>query len=78
MGTLRPTLLIDVLTAAIGIGILCFVRIPWQKPQRMGQQEKVSVFADMKTGIHYAFGDKIIGRILVVRCLAPGEVFRTE
>lgn len=53
-------------TAAIGISILCFVRIPWQKPQQMGQQENVSVFADMKTGIRYAFGDKMIGRILVV------------
>ncbi len=60
--TLGATLYIDVLTAAVGIGLLSFVVIPYQgKPG-----EKTSVLADMKIGVKYAFSDRLIGRLLVI------------
>ena len=43
--TLRSVLLIDVLTAGVGIGIFSFVAVPGQSPS-----EKASAFADMKLG----------------------------
>lgn len=60
--TLRSTLMIDIVTAIIGVGLLSFVLIPKQEISN----EKVSVFADMKTGIEYAFSDKLIGKLLVI------------
>lgn len=60
--TLRATLLIDVGTAALGIGLLLFVLLPKQTIV----QEKTSVLADMKIGIRYAFSEKLIGKLLVV------------
>ncbi len=62
VGTLRATLFVDVLTAAVGIGLLSCVLIP--KPNV--PKEKTSVFADMKIGIRYAFSQKLIGRLLIV------------
>lgn len=58
--TLRSVLLIDVLTAAIGIGIFSFVAVPGQSPA-----EKVSVFADMKIGTRYVLSDKLLRTLLV-------------
>lgn len=58
--TLRSVLLIDVLTAAIGIGIFSFVAVPGQSPS-----EKVSVFADMKIGTRYVLSDKLLRTLLV-------------
>lgn len=62
MGTLRTTLLIDVATAAVGIGLLACVRIARQAPQRQGGD----LLADIRAGLRYAFSDKRIGRLLVV------------
>ena len=62
VSTLRSTLIIDVVTAALGIGLLACVFIPMHEPSK----EKVSVFADMKIGVKYAFADKLIGRLLIV------------
>lgn len=62
MGTLRITLLIDVATAAVGIGLLACVRIARQVPHEPGE----SVLADIRAGLRYAFSDKRIGRLLVV------------
>lgn len=61
-GTLHSTLLIDILTAVFGIGLLSCVLIPKQ----MAQKDKVSVLADIKIGIRYSFSDKIIGKLLIV------------
>lgn len=58
--TLRSTLMIDIVTAIMGVGLLSFVLIPKQEKGR----EKVSIFADMKIGIKYAFSDKLIGKLL--------------
>lgn len=62
VGTLRASLLVDILTAVLGIGLLSCVLIPKQK----APQEKLSVFADMKIGVSYAFSDKLIGKLLII------------
>lgn len=62
IGTLRGTLLIDVVTAALGIGIFSCVLLPKQKARK----ERVSVFDDMKSGLSYSFSDALIGKILLI------------
>lgn len=62
IGTFRSTLFIDILTALIGIGLLSCVLLPKQE----ASDENVSVFAEIKAGISYAFSDKVIGKILIV------------
>ena len=62
IGTFRSTLFIDIVTALIGIGLLSCVLLPKQE----ASNENVSVFAEIKAGIFYAFSDKIIGKILIV------------
>ena len=61
IGTFRSTLFIDIMTALIGIGLLSCVLLPKQE----ASNENVSVFAEIKAGISYAFSDKIIGKILI-------------
>ena len=58
--TLRSVLLIDVLTAGVGIGIFSFVAVPGQSPS-----EKASAFADMKLGTRYVLSDKLLRTLLV-------------
>ena len=60
--TLRSTLMIDIVTAIIGVGLLSLVLIPGQEPG----SESVSIFADMKIGVKYAFSHKLLGRLLAV------------
>ncbi|QQO07601.1 MFS transporter [Breznakiella homolactica] len=60
--TLGGALLIDVVTAVLGIGLLSCVLIPRQE----APGESISVFADMKLGVRYAFSHRFIGRLLVV------------
>lgn len=60
--TLRSVLMIDIITAVLGVGLFAFVAVPKQETVR----ENVSVFADMKIGVQYTFSDKLIGRLLVV------------
>ena len=62
VGTLRATLLIDILTAVFGIGLLSCVRIARQIPQ----EESGSMLSEMKTGIRYSFSNKRIGKLLIV------------
>ena len=57
-------LIIDVLTAVIGIGVLLFLRIPHHLPVEENQQN--SIFADMKAGFIYAFGDTHVGRLMLI------------
>ncbi len=61
VSTLPLTLLVDILTAAVGIGLFSCVLLPKQPIP----QERGSVFADMKSGVRYAFGHKLIGRLLI-------------
>lgn len=61
-GTFRFTLLIDILTALFGIGLLFFLRLPVKSVTN----KTVSVLEDLKAGICYSFSDKKIGKILIV------------
>lgn len=60
--SLRRTLSIDVLTAALGIGVLSYIIIPYEHKQN----EETPILADLKSGISYAFSDKLIGRLLIL------------
>ena len=62
IGTFRSTLFIDIVTALIGIGLLSCVLLPKQEVSN----ENISVFSEIKAGIHYSFSDKMIGKILIV------------
>ena len=62
IGTFRSTLLIDIVTAVIGIGLLSCVLLPKQEVPN----ENVSVLSEIKAGISYSFSNKIIGRVLTV------------
>ena len=62
IGTFRSTLFIDILTALIGIGLLSCVLLPKQEVAN----DNISVFSEIKAGIHYSFSDKMIGKILIV------------
>lgn len=62
ISTLRSTLSIDVLTAALGIGLFSCVLIPYERKQT----EETSILTDLKAGISYAFSDRLIGRLLII------------
>lgn len=62
ISTLSFTLLIDVLTAALGIGLLSCIYLPKQKTL----PDKTSLFTDMKSGLAYAFSDRLTGRLLII------------
>ena len=63
MGTLRSTLMIDIFTAIIGIGLFSHIRMPKSEKQKASAS---TVFSDIKTGIQYAFGKPLIGGLLMV------------
>lgn len=56
-------LLLDVVTAIIGITILSFVSIINQRVRN--SETSKSFFTDMKAGISYAIGDKLVKRLLL-------------
>lgn len=62
VSTLSSTLMIDIITAILGVGLLSTVMIPKQ----IKSSEKVSLLADMKIGVHYAFSHKLLGKVLTV------------
>lgn len=62
INTLRSTLSIDVVTAALGIGLLSCVKIPYKRKQA----EDTSILTDLKAGISYAFSDRLIGRLFII------------
>ena len=61
VSTLRSALMIDIVTAVIGVGLLSLLLIPRQEIPG----EQASIFADMKIGVKYAFSDKLLGKLLV-------------
>lgn len=61
-GTLRTTLMIDIITAVIGNSLLFCLTLPEQDPLI----EKSGVFSDIKIGMKYAFSKKVIGKLLLV------------
>ena len=62
IGTFRHTLLIDILTAILGMGLLSCVLLPKQE----ALNERVSVWGEMKAGICYSFSDRMLGKILAI------------
>lgn len=71
MGTLRSTLIIDIITALIGISLFLCVRLPVQKRGKFS----VSALSDIRVGIRYALTEKRIGGILMVYGLFTFYVF---
>ena len=62
MSTLRATLLIDILTAIIGIGVFSCILLPKQEKA----QEMTSVLADIGVGIRYAHSCMVVRKTLVI------------
>ena len=60
--SLRSTLLIDVLTAALGIGLLCMVPLPFRRLP----EKKTSAFQELKSGISYAVSHRDVGILLLI------------
>ena len=65
MSTLRTTLLIDILTAAIGIGVFYCILLPKQEKT----QETTSVLADIGIGLRYAYSCITVRKTLIVYSL---------
>ena len=63
MGTLRSTLLIDIGTAVVGIGILSCVLLPKRDIPANGQQ---SVFADVKGGLSYLRKEGFLAKLMLL------------
>lgn len=63
-GSLSAILMIDVATAAIGVTLLAFLRIPRHRNSAQGQA--APFFTDMKAGIRFAFRDGFIGKLLLL------------
>lgn len=61
--SLSTSLLIDVATAAVGIGLMCCLFIP-KLPR--AEEEKPSVFTDLKLGIKYAIGNRFLRSLLLL------------
>ena len=62
-GQLYHILFIDVITAAIGIGILLCIRIPLHKKAQLGQHG--GYFDELKAGIRYCLQHRFIKRLMV-------------
>lgn len=62
VSTLRATLLVDISTAVVGIGILSCIVLPKQLQMEKNQ----SAWLDMGEGIRYAFSDRTIGKLLLI------------
>jgi DHA3 family macrolide efflux protein-like MFS transporter len=61
-GPIYNILLIDVLTAAAGIGILAYIKIP--KHQTVKKADAASVFIEMKEGFLYTLRHRFLRRLL--------------
>jgi DHA3 family macrolide efflux protein-like MFS transporter len=62
----RYALLLDVVTAAIGIGLCLFVSIPRNaRPGADGDRAKSGLLADIKGGLSYVASSRTIARVLI-------------
>ena len=59
-GSFRITLMVDVVTAMVGIGLLCAIAIPFEK-----RTEIAPVFAEIQEGIRYATKERFIGKLIM-------------
>ena len=60
-GSLRGTLMVDVVTAMAGIGLLGSIAIPFEK-----RMDTAPVFAEMQEGIRYAFRERFLGKLIML------------
>ncbi|MEA4914372.1 MAG: MFS transporter [Christensenella sp.] len=63
MGTLRSTLLIDISTAVVGIGILSCILLP---KRNLPANEQQSVFADVKGGLSYLRKEGFLAKLMLL------------
>jgi DHA3 family macrolide efflux protein-like MFS transporter len=61
--TFSSTLMIDIATAVVGIGILSGLMIPRQ--EKSEELSSLSVFSEMKAGMKYAFSNAFLGKLLI-------------
>lgn len=62
LSNLHATLLLDVLTAAVGIGLFSCLLIP--KPAR--PEQTANLWRDLKIGLSYSFKEPLLGRLLLI------------
>lgn len=62
VGTLQDTLLIDILTAIVGIALFACISLPKQDKRITSSL----ILSDMKSGINYVFLKRIIGLLLMI------------
>lgn len=62
VGTLQNILLIDILTAIVGIALFACISLPKQDKKITSS----SILSDMKSGINYVFLKRIIGLLLMI------------
>ena len=55
-GSFRGALMVDVVTAMVGIGLLGAIAIPFER-----KAETAPVFAEMQEGIRYAVKERFLG-----------------
>ena len=60
-GSFRGALMLDVVTAIVGIGLLGAIAIPFEK-----WTESVPVFAEMQEGIRYAAKERFLGKLIML------------
>lgn len=65
LSNLQCALCIDIVTAAIGISLLCFINIPSSKDENQGTR-KECLFSDIVGGVSYAVKTKMVGGLLLL------------
>ena len=60
-GSFRGALMVDVVTAMVGIGLLSAIVIPFEE-----RTETAPVFAEMQEGIRYAAKDRFLGKLIML------------
>ena len=64
LGSISNILFIDVITAAIGVSILSFIKMEQKSIQKI--EEKASTINEIKEGIRFSISDKLIGKLLLI------------
>ena len=60
-GSFRGALMVDVVTAMVGIGLLGAIAIPFER-----KAETAPVFAEMQEGIRYAVKERFLGKLIML------------
>ena len=60
-GSFRGALMLDVVTALVGIGLLSAIAIPFEK-----RTDSAPIFAEMQEGIRYAAKERFLGKLIML------------